>query len=197
VAVRVIGRLVVVAIAAAALAAGCTQTKAGEPSPSGATTATSNGPTVAPRVTNPRDARGLAPCSLLTAEQQATLGLEAEAREAPLPSPIGTGCQWTGDGNDWGVIYGFDTARNGLDELYQRKSAFQHFEPRTIDGYPAVDAQTVFNAEDCYTYVGIADTQVLLINVDNRPSGGHTVKPACERLDEIAKMIIGNLPPLK
>jgi hypothetical protein len=46
--------------------------------------------------------------------------------------------------------------------------------------------------------VGIADTQQLNINVDNSPALAKSpLKPACERLDEIVKMIIGNLPPLK
>lgn len=184
--------------------AGCTGTTGGQPSASGgpgtstSAAGTTSGAGQAPKVADPRDARGVSPCSALTAQQLATLGLDAgKPREAALPPPLSAGCQYAAVGNEWGVLYGFDTGRSGLDEIYQRRSSYQHFEPRTIGGYPAVDAQTVFNADDCYSYVGVADTQVLLVNVDNRPSSGHALEPACERLDEIATMIIGNLPPLK
>lgn len=191
--------------------AGCTSTETGDPSPSGggagvSSTAPTGGSSAgtstapvggAPAVTNPKDARNAAPCGLLTGAQLGQLGLSTTSREQRLPAPFATGCLWASTDNSWGVAYGFDTTRAGLNEIYQRKSVYQHFEPRSIDGYPAVDAQTVYNPQDCYTYVGIADSQLLYVNVDNRPSSGQAAAPACERLDQVVKMIIGNLPPLK
>jgi len=184
------------------LAAGCARTEAGQPSGgqrsatggSGSTTAIP----LAPPVKDAKDARNVAACEALKPEQATQLGLDPASRhEFSLPQPFGKGCSWTARDFSWGVGFGFDTTRQGLSETYLRRGNYQHFEPREIDGYPAVDAQTSFNPEDCYTFVGIADTQQLNINVDNRPTGGQTVKPACERLDEIVKMIISNLPPLK
>jgi Protein of unknown function (DUF3558) len=191
----------VVAVAVMTLAAGCSRTEAGQPAATrdgvGSTTAvaTPTAPTaLAPPVRDPKDARNVAACEALTPEQVTRLGLNPDSRrELPLPQPFSTGCSWTAADFSWGLGFGFDTTRQGLSEAYLRRTSYQHFEPREIDGYPAVDAQTSYNPEDCYTFVGIADTQELNINVDNR----RTAKPACERLDEVVKMIISNLPPLK
>jgi Protein of unknown function (DUF3558) len=191
------------------LASGCSRTEAGQPaatdggpgSTSAAQTTAAQGTTTArpaPAVSNPKDARNIAACDALKPEQVAQLGLNPGSRhEFPLPQPFARGCSWDAADSSWGLGFGFDTTRQGLSETYLRRDNYQHFQPRQLGGYPAVDAQTSFNPQDCYTFVGIADTQQLNINVDNRPTGGQTVKPACERLDEIATMIIGNLPPLK
>jgi len=179
------------------LASGCTRTEAGQPSPTGDGSGPLSQPStaqLAPPVDQPKDARNVAACDALTAQQVAQLGLNPDSRrEVSLPEPFGKGCAWTATDSSWGVGVGLDTTRQGLNETYLRRSSYQHFEPREIAGYPAVDAQTSFSPDDCYTFVGIADTQQLNINVDNRQSD----RPACERLDEIVTMIIGNLPPLK
>jgi len=182
-----------------AVTGGCTGPGPGQPVPTDGTATTtaatsSSASNAAPRVNNPKDARNVAACDALAAQQITQLGLNPDSRrEVSLPAPFSKGCAWTATDSSWGVGFGFDTTRHGLSETYLRRNNYQHFEPREIDGYPAVDAQTSFNAEDCYTFVGIADSQQLNINVDNRQAD----KPACERLDEIVKMIIGNLPPLK
>jgi Protein of unknown function (DUF3558) len=195
-----------VGVAVVTLASGCARTEAGQPSPTdgdggggGTATTTPTQPATshrlaAPPVLNPKDARNIAACDALKPRQITRLGLDPHSRrDVSLPQPFSTGCAWTAIDASWGVGFGFDTSRQGLSETYLRRDSYQHFQPREIGGYPAVDAQTSFDPEDCYTFVGIADTQQLSINVDNRQAG----KPACERLDQIVKMIIGNLPPLK
>lgn len=195
----------VVGVAVVALAAGCTRSEAGQPSPTAgggstaaAATTTTSTARLAPPVSNPKDARNLASCDALKPEQVTALGLDpASRREYPMPQPFSKGCSWVPGDSSWSVGVSFDTTRQGLTETYLRRANYQHFVPREIDGYPAVDAQTSYDPQDCYTLVGIADTQQLDISVNNHPTSGQTIKPACERLDEIAKMIIGNLPPLK
>lgn len=190
-----------------ALVSGCMRTESGQPSPStgtapssAATTSTSDtAAPLAPPVTDPRDARGVAACAALQPAQVQGLGLDpGRQRELSLPRPFDKGCAWTSTDSAWSVAFGFDTATEGLSTLYKARDNYGHFQPRTIDGRPAVDAQTVLSAEDCYTYVGVADTQTLYINVDNSPALSATpLTPACDRVDEIVKMVIGNLPPLK
>jgi hypothetical protein len=186
-----------------ALAAGCTRTEAGQPSATDAgASSTAAGPTttaLAPAIHNPKDARNVATCNAIKPEQVTQLGLNLDSRhEFALPQPFSRGCSVEATDFTWGLGFGFDTTRQGLSETYLRRGNYQHFEPREIGGYPAVDAQTSYNPEDCYTYVGIADNQQLYINVDNRPLlAKEPLKPACERVDEIVTMIIGNLPPLK
>lgn len=190
--------------------AACGATESGRPtasaSPSSAAapptsgTSTSAAPALlAPPVANPKDARGVAACDVLQPAQLAQLGLDPASRaDQPLPAPFSTGCTWNTADVSWGVSLGFDTATTGLSATYESRSAYQHFVPRDIGGHPAVDAQTAYDPEDCYTYVGVADDQALFINVDNRGAlAGAPLTPACERLDEIVTMIIGNLPPLK
>lgn len=196
----------------ASIVGGCAQTEAGQPASDDADRTSATGPSEspteqppgqpqqsAPRVDNPKDAGQLAsPCDALTAEQVTQLGLDPSTRrEIQLGGTFTNGCAWDTDDVSWGVGFGFDTTHDGLTTTYRSEANYQHFEPRTIDGYPAVDAQTVYNAEDCYSYVGLADTQLLGINVDNSPTRGQAVQPACERVDQIVRMIIGNLPPLK
>ncbi|HEY0639640.1 MAG TPA: DUF3558 domain-containing protein [Pseudonocardiaceae bacterium] len=189
-----------------ALASACTGTEPGSPSPTGDVPPASGAPTSAvptsgagdaPAVSDPRDASATTACEALTAAQVGELALNAGSRrELTLPRPFAQGCAWTSPDSAWSVGFGF--ASEGLGTLYRARDNFQHFEPRDLDGRPAVDAQTVYNAEDCYTYVGLADDQTLYVNVDNSPALADTpLPPACERLDTIAKMIIGNLPPLK
>ena len=188
-----------------ALASACTRTEAGQPLPTGgnegaSTTARpSSSSQLAPPVNNPKDAKNVAACDALTAQQIAQLGLNPDSRrEQKLAEPFSTGCAWTAPDFGWDVGFGFDTTRQGLSETYLRRNNYRHFEPRMIGDYPAVDAQTSFDPEDCYTYVGIADTQQLFINVVNSPRLAKSpLRPACERVDEIVTMIIGNLPPLK
>ncbi len=207
-AVKVVGRIVSAgAVGAVVLAGACATTESGQPSPGDTSAAapSSAGPTttadapLAPPVTDQRDARNTVACDLVQPAQVQQLGLNPDSRsEQSLPKPFTTGCSWSSTDSAWGVGFGFDTSTKGLSTLYEAKANYGYFEPRTIDGRPAVDAQTAFNADDCYTYVGVADTQTLYINVDNTPPlAKDPLKPACERLDEIVKMIIGNLPPLK
>lgn len=191
-----------VGVAVVTLAAGCIRIEAGQPSAAGNevthTTLVETTTALAPPVQNPKDARNVPACDALKPEQVTKLGLNPDSRyEYPLPQPFSKACSWAATDLTWGIGFGFDTTRQGLSETYLRRANYQHFKPREIGGYPAVDAQTSYNPQDCYTYVGIADTQQLNINVDNRPAGAHTEKPACERADEIVTMIIGNLPPLK
>ncbi len=205
-ALSVMHRVTPIVVAVLLLTGGCTRTEAGQPSPTGSvgsTPSASAPPTTslqlaAPPVANRKDARNVAACDALKPEQIAQLGLNPDSRrDQLLPQPFSKGCAWTAPDSSWGVGFGFDTARQGLSETYLRRNNYQHFQPREIGGYPAVDAQTSFNSEDCYTFVGIADTQQLYINVDNRPPLAQApLPPACDRLDEIVKMIIGNLPPL-
>lgn len=206
----VIRRLVPMGVLVLALASGCAQTESGQPSPSAgeettssqapssASTSTGDAP-LAPPVSDQRDARGLTACAAMQPAQVQGLGLDpARQRELSLPRPFEKGCAWTSTDSAWSVAFGFDTSTKGLSTLYEARANYGHFEPREIDGRPAVDAQTVLNADDCYTYVGVADTQTLYINVDNSPLlAKEPLKPACERVDEIVKMVIGNLPPLK
>jgi hypothetical protein len=206
----VIRRLVPMGVLVLAVASGCTQTENGQPSPSAGqeTTsgqaATSAQPStgtapLAPPVSDQRDARGTTACAAVQPAQLQELGLDpARQRELSLPRPFQKGCAWTSTDSAWSVGFGFDTSTKGLSTLYEARANYGYFEPREIDGRPAVDAQTALNPEDCYTYVGVADTQTLYINVDNSPLlAGEPLKPACERVDEIVKMVIGNLPPLK
>ena len=204
------GRIVVaVGVVVLALASACAQTETGQPSagPSADATTSSAAETtettetrpLAPPVDDQRDARNAAACDLLPPAQVQQLGLNPASRaEQSLPKPFTAGCFWSSTDSAWSVGFGFDTATKGLSTLYEARANYGYFEPRTIDGRPAVDAQTVVDTDDCYTYVGVADTQTLYINVDNSPLlAKDPLTPACERVDEIVKMIIGNLPPLK
>jgi hypothetical protein len=178
--------LVVVVLGAVA----CATPVVGSPAPS------STPPTLAPPVPEPRDARGISPCELLTPGQLEELDVDPTTRITDLPG-AGPRCQWrTRDGT--GVLTvsnGADLPAGGfvggLEGLYLLRETYRFFEPGEIDGFPVVRADSGIGDATCTINIGVADDQLLVVAVGR----AFTDEPPCDTARQVASMVLSNLPP--
>ncbi|MCP2262117.1 Protein of unknown function (DUF3558) [Streptoalloteichus tenebrarius] len=141
-----------------------------------------------PRVTNPKNLRGVDPCQMLTQAQLRELGASLEGK--PDQAPWGeTLCRWV---DDIRVTVAPDTKRRGLAEVYARKKSFNSFQTSSVAGYPAVRAD--FGAIRCNLNVGVANDQLLLIQYSNNVSRKPEHKDTCVFAERIAAEVLKNLP---
>lgn len=165
-----------------------------ETSPPPAVTSTKPPPRLAPVVREPLDARGKAPCDLLTAPQLLELGLRPDTAR-PDTSGAAQICGWssTDPGNVAGLQVNTDPTLPSLDGIYLVRDTFAVFEPIEIAGHPAVHADR--NAGPvCTIYTAIADYQG--ISTDGNLAGRPLPDP-CAPSRRMAEMILSNLPPLR
>ena len=186
----------------ALLAAGCgtssvggTPEPGGSPGTAGATTTrasastTSSQERLAPPVTNPKNLRGLDPCELLTAAQLTELGMTGQPEKGR--SEFGEDdCTW----KDSAIYISIapDTKRQGLEEVYRRKSNVVNFQPSTVDGYPAVRAN--FTEKFCNVSVGVADDQVFHLTYGIVTSKKPEHQDTCGFAEKVSGMVLQNLP---
>jgi hypothetical protein len=179
--------------------AGCGTTMAGIPapvSPAGtASAAYEVGPGV-PRVARPRDARGVAPCDLLTVAQLEAVGIDPATAKIEQQNTAFR-CVWRSrdklgvfeaDNNSEARPNGYIA---GLSGLYAVGETFEIFEPGELDGFPIVHADRNVGS-DCTIYVGVADDQLLWT------AAGYVKGPQkrCDLALAMASSMISNLPPL-
>ena len=135
-----------------------------------------------PPIGDARDARGVDPCALLTAEQLTTAGLGGVG--APTVAAEGPRCSWHSDGGDLEVTIWTDGG--GLATLAANS------EPTTtrvrLAGYPALETFTG-QGEFCQYDVGIAESQVVMAALDA------PAPDSCAVLQAVLPHLIGELPP--
>lgn len=148
------------------------------------------------RVRNPKDARGIPYCQLLTRSQLLALGMLPDtATEGLRQSNVGD-CGWDladDPDNAGGITVRVDSANPALRGLYIIHSGrpYDFFEPTEVAGHPAVAVRISPDA-GCTMEVAIADDQLL-------SAGANVVSRAmpddCERARRIAEAVLANLPP--
>ncbi|MGH3978252.1 MAG: DUF3558 domain-containing protein [Pseudonocardiaceae bacterium] len=175
------------AVLGVVMLAGCTSTEAGQPSPASGGSAERLAPTVA----NPVDARDVPPCEVLTPVQITALGADPATERETSSSGLTT-CRWVAE--EFSVGLTLDPERpevGGLNDTYLKRDEFVLFEPLEVAGHPAVHAER-FETDDCTLYVGLADTQAMLVST--YPDLGFA--DACTVSRNAAASVISNLPPL-
>lgn len=144
------------------------------------------------RVPEPKDARGITACDLLTDAQLVEVGLRPETAEV-APAPRGTSCHWqaaddpqnfanagTGAQADYPALLG----------IYAQRGRAVRFEPLSIAGHPGVRADIIEGA--CDITVAASDDQT--VGAD----GNGAAKPMpdeCARSRRMVELILSNLPP--
>lgn len=151
-------------------------------------------PRFAPLVREPKDARGIAPCDLLTVAQQVELGFRPETAEPGVAGPAQT-CGWRTDrpGQPAAVQINTDPTIPALDIVYGIRDVYAIFEPSEIAGHPAVRAD-YNNDEGCVIYTAIADYQGMATGTDIGVGGQ---ADPCAGSRRMAELILSNLPPLR
>jgi Protein of unknown function (DUF3558) len=176
-------------VVAALLTAGCTSAVEEQPAPTGV---------VLP--TRPREVRleGVDPCSLLTAEQRAALGMESEPRPGTISSsalyggdvPICTMRGFTGKATTLGI--GLVTTA-GID-LWNADRLDADVTPTSVRGFPAVLAVPRRFTEYCSVDVDMAQGQ--LVDVQFRDGGNKPQIPQpdlCSRARQAAEAVVASL----
>jgi hypothetical protein len=153
------------------------------------------GPRLAPAVREPLDARGVAPCGLLTPAQLIELGLDPRSARPGTAGAAET-CGWTrptDPGNPAGLQISTNPTIPSLDGIYIIRDTFDVFEPTQIAGHPAVHADGTAGSV-CTIYTAIADYQA--VSTDGNLAGRPLADP-CGPSRRMAEMILSNLPPLR
>lgn len=143
----------------------------------------------------PKDARGIAACDLLTDAQLVELGLRPETATASSIGSTTRSCSWSSavdDTNPAGLELNDETTIPVLDDLYLTREVFANFEPREVAGHPALRAD--YNDDGgCTIITAIADYQG--VGTQGNPAGRPQPDP-CALSTRMAEFIIANLPPL-
>lgn len=182
----------------------CTATVTGTPAPTSPAAADGPAPDVpapgapprfAPTVSEPKDARGIAACDLLTDAQLVELGLRPETATSSSIGNTTRSCSWSSavdDTNPAGLELNDQTTIPALDGLHLIREVFFRFEPREVAGHPALRAD-YNDLGDCTIYTAIADYQG--VSTEGNPAGRPQPDP-CALSTRMAEFIIANLPPL-
>ncbi|MGQ0838897.1 DUF3558 domain-containing protein [Actinokineospora sp.] len=168
--------------------------------PGSTTSAGANKRYGAPPVTVPLDAnRYLAePCALLTPAQMATFNITnpgIPVTTGAVAEYVGPYCSWRSDDTprSRGFVVGLLPGnKNGLADTYRGRGQFEHFEPTTVDDYPAVfnNSPDLRSKGDCNITVGISET--LTFNAAQN-STFDTAQTACDGAKKLASAVIATL----
>ncbi|GAA3226603.1 hypothetical protein GCM10017691_16260 [Pseudonocardia petroleophila] len=151
-------------------------------------------PMFAPSVPEPKDARGIPPCDLLTDDQLRQLDLLPDSATGAGDAVVQT-CAWTSATdatNPVGLEINTDSTLAALDIIYNTRDVVERFEPTEVAGHPAVRAD-YFADNSCTLAIGIADHQGIGIQANgaNRP-----LPDPCDIPRRMGEFILSNLPPL-
>jgi hypothetical protein len=145
------------------------------------------------RVADPKDARGIPACDLLTRDQLVELGLDPSTA-SPDRRLLGESCVWYyADGSTFAsVSISTDPTATKLPGMYRLHHAEPGFEILQITGHPALRFD-LDPAVQCGLAVGVADFQNLGTDgyYDREPR-----PDICAQSRRMAEMILANLPPL-
>lgn len=194
------------AVGAVLVLAACASPVSGAPGPGAGSSAATSSPSAgiagggkpppryAPAVRSPLDARGIAPCDLLTGPQLLELKL-LPATAKPVTSGASLSCTWTSSvdvANPGGLQVRTESTIPVLDNIYIVRDTFAVFESLEISGHPAVHADQS-TLTGCTIYTAIADYQGIATFPD---LAGHKLANPCAGARRMAEMILSNLPPL-
>ncbi|HWD04535.1 MAG TPA: DUF3558 domain-containing protein [Amycolatopsis sp.] len=151
-------RLTAAAIAFLGLLTACSGSNAGEPPASApATTSTVS---AGLRVPAPLPTDGLLndPCSVLTRDEAAQVGLDSPGRK---DTGEVNGCTWKSTRSEQNQVAIRPLPQNhaGISDIYDQKDKDVYFQPVTINGYPGVfaDVQDSRPSGGCTLWLGVTD----------------------------------------
>jgi hypothetical protein len=141
-------------------------------------------------VKNPKDLRGVDPCELLSAEQQAELDLTGLG-EKSISEWGEEGCKWLG--SIVGIILDPNTTLgDGLERAYRNKNSFDNFAESNVDAYPAVRIN--FATQSCGLIVGVSDEQTLHMEFTRVSPNAPGKGDPCGFAETVMGEVIKNLP---
>ncbi len=182
------GSLVVATSLAVLVATGCSPSGAGSPEPTPTAQTTSKQSTPEVTIEKPKNLRAVSDsCSLLTAQQLATLGMAAKPKHKDSMLGIPS-CDWSGDEFAMTIIP--DTNSGGITQIYKTEPDAKK---TTVSGYPAawVDKQSI----SCRVEIGVSkDAMVGISYFSNTTSDQASQATPCKQGEKIAAMVLKNIP---
>ncbi len=187
-------RVVVPFLLAAALT-GCATTEPGTATPGGQTStgpATGTSTTKSAPVTRPKavDMKTLDPCSLVTPEAKAALGIRTVQPGRPDPD-YGEGSKGCGTSyEDRKFIWSIDTLVNGgADRLKETVGKVSELTELKVAGYPAylTTGQSGLKTPECEIFIDSNDQQMLRVAAVVSMGESGTADGACERAKRLAE----------
>lgn len=176
--------------------AGCSSEAGGNPTAQPTTGASGEqDPDRAPRVDDPLDASPFLdqPCAALSQQQLAEFSITkpgVPTTTGAVAENAGPFCSWPNDTGGIGV--GFLTGnKNGLSDIYRDRANFEHFEPATVDGYPAAynNDPDLRSEGDCTIMVGISDSLAFRVT----EQGKLDAEGSCDRARQVAAAALETL----
>lgn len=164
------------------------------PSATAGSSAPSDGGGSGPKVPSPLPTKELLdnPCSVYNAAEAENLGVRYPGRKS---TGVTGGCVWTSAAIDTNYINigALPQNKNGLSDIYAQKDKQAYFTPTSIDGYPAVfaDTQDSRPSGSCSLWVGVTDQ--LAVSVIPNISVGDYKKDPCSLAQKFATAMIGHL----
>ncbi|QWF80536.1 DUF3558 domain-containing protein [Amycolatopsis sp. CA-230715] len=149
-------------------------------------------PTAAPPVPSPLKADGIVaqPCTALSSAQTQQIGMVDPQSN---PTSTGPGCVWRSASDDLNkvTIAPMTANKGGLDDIYANKGAY--FEPKTVNGYPAVLSGAVEDRSEgnCNLWIGVTDQ--LAVAVQAQIARGANKANPCPVAEKVGAAMIDNL----
>ncbi|HWD04532.1 MAG TPA: DUF3558 domain-containing protein [Amycolatopsis sp.] len=188
-------RLTAAAIAAFGLLTACSGGTGGNAeAPTSASSSNAPDGGAGPKVPAPLPAQDLLndPCTALNASEASQVGL------AYPGSKVTEGlvsCRFTSSGSDQNFVHVTPVPQNngGISDIYSQKSKQAYFEPASIDGYPAVyaDTQDGRTSGTCTLWVGVTDQ--LAVSVIPQIGTGRNRNDPCGVAKSFATAMIQHL----
>ncbi|MGE0301039.1 DUF3558 domain-containing protein [Pseudonocardia sp.] len=145
------------------------------------------------KVREPKDARGIGPCELLTVAQQEELGLDPSTAKSGAEG-LAQSCFWyyRGQHNYARIGISTDSTAGKLPALWRLFRDDPNYEQFEVAGHPALRTN-VEPDRFCDITVAIADLQTVVVAA----TADLTPRPdPCAPSRRMAELILSNLPPL-
>ena len=186
-------RRVPVALALAALLAGCSAGGAQSTGTGTAPAASASAPAdPIPAVRDPKNLAGTPPCRLLTPAQLAANRIDQPGQsEDVLGAP---GCEWDNNAHTREIRIFVDIGTDVLRNIYAQRATFAVFEVTQVAGHPAIRTKDLVEGTSCFFRVAAAQTQTLNLMFT---SLGQGLEEPCGPAKALAETVMANLPPLK
>lgn len=143
-------------------------------------------------VPEPKDARAVAACDLLTDDQVRQLGLVPGSGEQRDQGPRIQTCVWSSaihPANPVSIQKNVDTPLPVLDGQYLIRDTLLFYEEREVAGHPALRAE-LSDTGTCTITVAVSDYQGVAATADQPASD------PCTTSTRMAEFVLSNLPPL-
>ena len=180
-----------------ALLAACTAQQTGQPTAAPGDGAPSAPPRLSTLSLPPRPRSlpltGIDPCSVLTATQQATLGVDPGVEGHPDVNWHNPQCGF--QLTDPGTLpsYNVQTVTSEGVQYWLNPLLANNTRPVDIGGFPAVDVTSKATvANGCQTVVSVADGQMLIVQFDFPPTGT-TAAQSCVSTEQVASAAVATL----